>query len=284
MTPSQEYRSLTPWQYPDSYIGQSWYGWFPVYSQNRDSDARERSNYRCILAELRKLDSELAESAIDTRQADYDSAGDSTVCDTSVNHWAVGWVEVIYVNSSNLDACTAADELLCALEDYAIVDESDLSELESEEQSNAWEHGLRSEFRTALGKRLVSEFESGRKSDQRDRETDTDYNARYDATVDWLEDGADISDGDLDQLFWDMAELANEYWEDGYISVDRVIARSLDRAESRSAGMNEWRAKSLAAVRAMLRDAMGDTKYDLGIVRYVDANQLELPFDGGLAC
>lgn len=154
MTATNEYLSLKPWEHPQDYGGQTWYGWYAVYTQTRDSDALVRSNYRRILQELGKLDSELAIDAIDARNTEYDSPEDSTVTDTRQGHWGCGWLEVIYVHSSNVAACERADSFLNALEDYPVVDESDLSELEYDEYQNAWAHGLPHDFTQLLQKHL----------------------------------------------------------------------------------------------------------------------------------
>src|ERR1035438_5296632 len=81
-----------------------------------------------------------------------------------------------------------------SLEDYPLIDESLHSELEMESQNEAWENSIRTDFRSALGKALVSEFESSHASDQNDEETDDAYQSRIDAAIEFLEDGAGISD------------------------------------------------------------------------------------------
>jgi hypothetical protein len=102
-------------------------------------------------------------------------------------------------------------ETLEALEDYSLIDDSLLSELENKSQNEAWESSTRNEFRTALGKALVDAYETSTASDQHEGETDTDYEARYDAAVDWLEDGADITDDNLSLLCWKI-EFATLNW------------------------------------------------------------------------
>lgn len=104
---------------PDSYAGPTWYEYFPFLGQSRDSDALERSNFRRGL--------ELVGGESDTVLVVRDS------------HWAVGWVETIYIHESDADALRKADEIRAALADYPVVDESDFSELEWEEVSHYWE-------------------------------------------------------------------------------------------------------------------------------------------------
>lgn len=148
------YLSLKTWEHPSDYGGQTWHGWYQVVTQTRDSDALEQSNYRRILADLKALDTELTTEAIDARNIGWDNAGDSTVTDTRQGHWGCGWVEVIYVHSSNIPACELADSILNALEDYSVYDESDLSELENEEYQDAWAHWIPRDFVKALQTQL----------------------------------------------------------------------------------------------------------------------------------
>src|SRR5262249_11836238 len=121
-----------------------------------------------------------------------------------------------------LDALTADMlETLESLEDYPLIDESLHSELEIESQNEAWESSIRSEFRTELGKYLAASFEHSAKA-----ESLTD--ATLESAIEWLEDGADISDSDLAELCWKMADFANEYWtneqgSDSYLDVEDVV-------------------------------------------------------------
>jgi hypothetical protein len=86
--------------------------YFVGVGQHRDSDCLARSNFRSMLRLL---------------------GGESdTVLVLRDSHWAVGWVETIYIHESNAAALQTADEILTALEDYPVVDESDYSELEWE--------------------------------------------------------------------------------------------------------------------------------------------------------
>jgi hypothetical protein len=55
------------------------------------------------------------------------------------NHWAVGWVEWIAIHESDSKALEIADEIICALADYPILDDSHWSDLEYQEASDYWE-------------------------------------------------------------------------------------------------------------------------------------------------
>jgi hypothetical protein len=54
------------------------------------------------------------------------------------SHWAVGWVEAIYIHESDTDRLAIADEIMSALEDYPVADEFDHSELEWETAHAYW--------------------------------------------------------------------------------------------------------------------------------------------------
>lgn len=87
-----------------------------VYSQHRDSDSIERSNYRCIFQDLKKRYPLQVE-------------------DFRASHWAVGWMEHITVQMlTKKRKVTAAGkaiiDILNDLDSYCIYNEEDHSELE----------------------------------------------------------------------------------------------------------------------------------------------------------
>ena len=112
-------KSLTRWTLPDSYYGAEWPEYFVFLSQSRDSDALTRSNFECGLNAL---------------------GGESeTVQVVRERHWAVGWVEWIAIHESDTESLQRADEMLCALSDYPVLDESHFSELEHSEAESQWQ-------------------------------------------------------------------------------------------------------------------------------------------------
>lgn len=93
--------------------------YFVLGGQHRDSDTLTRSNHRSILQAL---------------------GGESeTVRVIRDSHWAVGWVEAIYIHESDTKALTVASELADRLADYPVVNEEDWSALEYEEAARYWE-------------------------------------------------------------------------------------------------------------------------------------------------
>jgi hypothetical protein len=92
--------------------------YFVAAGQHRDSDTLTRSNFRSTLDRL---------------------GGESeTVLVLRDNHWAVGWVEAIYIHESDTKACETADRILSRLEDYPVVSEDDWFELEYTEAAEYW--------------------------------------------------------------------------------------------------------------------------------------------------
>jgi hypothetical protein len=115
----ENFKAIKRWTLPDSYCGATWEDYFVFLGQSRDSSTLERSNFECGLEALGGE----CEGVIVVRE----------------NHWAVGWVEWIAIHKDNSEALEAADEMLCALSDYPILNESHFSELELSEAENYWQ-------------------------------------------------------------------------------------------------------------------------------------------------
>jgi hypothetical protein len=94
--------------------------YYVVYGQHRDSDTLTQSNFQSMLRVL---------------------GGESdTVLVLRDSHFAVGWIETIYIHESDSHACQLADEALGRLEDYPVLDEDDWSTLEYETACEYWSH------------------------------------------------------------------------------------------------------------------------------------------------
>ena len=124
------------WNTPDSYAGFNPVGHIVVYSQTRDSSIMERSNYERIFQDLKETIKEL--EGPEYVEDDEDSALD-WVYDFRASHWAVGWVEHIMVRDDAPESVisTAAD-IIAAIEDYPVYDESHYSELQQIETDEFW--------------------------------------------------------------------------------------------------------------------------------------------------
>lgn len=116
-------------------------------------------------------------------------------------------------------ASTAQDILdtIKGLRDYPLADEGLNSELEIESQNEAWDSWARSDFKRALADYIAAA-------------TGNDILREYLETE--REDA--FTDEQASQWFYQLADLANEYWvnecgSDSYINVDRVVKRGLGR-------------------------------------------------------
>ncbi|MDE2022560.1 MAG: hypothetical protein KGI71_06655 [Patescibacteria group bacterium] len=131
---AREILAAQAWKHPDSYGGFSPEGDYLIVSQHRDSDALTRSNYRSV---MRILEGE----SYDSGHSGELAADRPPVYDWRARHWAVGWIEYIMVRADAPETTLiAAAEILAALADYPVVDESDYSELEFSEACDTWEH------------------------------------------------------------------------------------------------------------------------------------------------
>ena len=115
------------WTRPDSYIAfddsANPVGHYVIAAQHRDSDVLERSNFECIKRDMSEL-----------------PGSDNWLYTFSASHWAVGWVEYLILrNDAPETALGMAAEIVAALEDYPVYDESHYSDLEYTEICEAWE-------------------------------------------------------------------------------------------------------------------------------------------------
>jgi hypothetical protein len=131
------FKHLRPYRRPSDYFGATWYGYYPVDGQHRDSGHLDQSNFEGIWAELEALQSDYTAGPDDLNDNAEGEILDSVVR-TVCNHWAVGWVETLYVHESNRAALEHADALLERLEDYPVLDDDDLSQREWTAASEYW--------------------------------------------------------------------------------------------------------------------------------------------------
>lgn len=115
------YEHLTRYTRPSSFADFADFDrreYYVLGGQHRDSDTLTRSNHRSILKALG------GES--DTVRVIHDS------------HWAVGWVEAIYIHESDTKALAIAEDIAEGLDGYPVVDEDDWSMLQSDEAYEYW--------------------------------------------------------------------------------------------------------------------------------------------------
>lgn len=107
-----KYKNIKLWEHPENYAGETFYDYYVGPGQCRDSDVLAQSNFACALEQL---------------------GGESkTVLVSHCGHWAVGWVEQILVHKKDKKACKKLDEIMGALAEYPVLDESDHLEREHE--------------------------------------------------------------------------------------------------------------------------------------------------------
>lgn len=129
---------LQAWKTPEDYGGFDPVGHYGVLAQHRDSDALSRSNWQVACQQLAEaagidevpfLDGGWGDPADDTPPVYQWRAG----------HWAVGWVEYLMVRpDASQEVIDAAEEIVSALADYPVLDESHWSELEWTEMCDYW--------------------------------------------------------------------------------------------------------------------------------------------------
>jgi len=127
------------WKKPNDYFGFSPVGDYLIASVNRDSSALERSNFECLTRDLMRE----AESCTDDERAaveDNQPANMQEIVYTwRAHHWAVGWVEYLMVSQlAPQRILDSAAEMLAALADYPVYDESHFSDLEWNEAAEYW--------------------------------------------------------------------------------------------------------------------------------------------------
>ena len=143
LSDNTELRAILPWKRPDSWAGKPWDGWFVGLIRTRDSDTLTRSNFEVFLKALRELPEVLVDDT-DNAAASYRTEREywtevNTVMIVSESHWACGWIDWIAIHPSNEAAMKLADEMLCSLEDYPVLDDDHWGELEENEINEWWQ-------------------------------------------------------------------------------------------------------------------------------------------------
>ena len=114
------------WEHPDFYAGETYYDYYVLISQHRDSGLMEKSNFDVALKAIQEADDEMGS------KEDYRIA--------CASHWAVGWCETLMIHKDAAPSIIATgDDILNAIKDYPVLDDSDLSEKEDEEITSMWE-------------------------------------------------------------------------------------------------------------------------------------------------
>lgn len=114
------------WVRPSYYMGFSPDGDYLIYSKNRDSSLLEVSNFERIEQELEKLEKPENEKMVYTFRASCSM---------------VGYIDYLLVSKdADNDLLTLAGEIICAISDYPVFDESHYSELQYNTVFEYWEN------------------------------------------------------------------------------------------------------------------------------------------------
>jgi hypothetical protein len=112
--------------------------WYGVIGQSRDSRPLERSNFRVALNML-------------------GGEGDNVRIER-YGHWAVGWIEEVYVRPGTQEY-TIAEGIKNSLADYPVLSDNDFSAEESEEANDVWAHCYNEQERIEYIRKNHSQFD-----------------------------------------------------------------------------------------------------------------------------
>ena len=156
----------------------------------RDSGCLETSNFECAREML--------------ASADPDGC---TWASPSFNHWGPGWIQILLVKP-NTHAHRRAQEIAASLASYPILNESDLSERELEQESECWEAYGAKEFTEQLAKHF----------DLSGNAVDLLENIDSDWHYEWFRElGNDVESGDEPRFIyrkqgWTREAMADMLW------------------------------------------------------------------------
>jgi hypothetical protein len=124
----------TGWDSAANYCGADLSAFYvaPIHRNRDTADSVTLSNWRVI------------EAALDAA-SQHDESGV-----TRIGHWACGWYELYLIHESDAAALEIADNWAAALSDYPVADESDLSDLECQLESEAWDAYGAQQWRDAI--------------------------------------------------------------------------------------------------------------------------------------
>lgn len=167
-----DYRALEKWKLPEYYMGDTFYEYYVCIGKHRDSDLLTQSNFDVFLEAL---------------------GGESEhVYIQRSNHWAVGWCETILIHEdAPEELLQEADDMLCALEQYPVLDDSDFSKRECEAEQEDFDNYLCSDLCKTLPDSLQEIVENE-------------------------------SDLDLFQIYRAAMDSTNTYWDESGVDVNRI--------------------------------------------------------------
>ena len=119
---------LELWKRSENYSGEDMSNYYVGPGKSRDSEVLERSNFDSALEELGGEDGE-------------------NVVVGHFGHWAVGWIEQIFVNKNAKDKVAKLQEIADKLEDYPVLDDDDYYQKEADELEELFDNNSTHLFR-----------------------------------------------------------------------------------------------------------------------------------------
>lgn len=101
-----------------------------------DDTGETRADWRVLPVTLTRDSQPIDQSNWAAAQRILDDAG-ATYEIHRFRHWVIGWYEAIFIAPDDV-SLTAAGEIVCALDNYPVLDDEDLSAREYEDQIRAW--------------------------------------------------------------------------------------------------------------------------------------------------
>lgn len=138
--------NLVKWTHSEHYFGSTFYNYYRTgIGQSRDSYCLERANFASMLEKL---------------------GGESeTVIINHSGHWGVGWVESILIHESDIEKIKLADKIMKSFNEYPVIDETNLSELENDGLQSTIDN-YQDEFRELVCSLLDTQFDDLTKIEQ----------------------------------------------------------------------------------------------------------------------
>ena len=130
---------------PNSYCGPEYYGCYPFIARCRDSRLVESSNWKGITEDLKKKFGPEQCGAYGDEEYDIqgklneDFRKPVTWFIIRDSHWAVGWIETLYIHQDAKEIVAWAEAVEKRLEGYPIYDEDLFSEMEMEQKTEYWQ-------------------------------------------------------------------------------------------------------------------------------------------------
>ncbi len=192
---------LKLWKRSDNYSGEDLSDYYVGPSKSRDSDILEQSNYDSALERLGGDDDEKVKAG-------------------RFGHWAVGWVEQIFVHKDAKDKVAILQKIYDDLENYPVLDDDDFYQRERQELDDTFESN-KEEFVSSLAKA------AGKEDLKPDEEKALEEVAKI--VLDWANGYYGLQDAWVNPV--DMKKNFGEHdWKDLEFNVKHPIVAELKAA------------------------------------------------------